>query len=115
MRITLVLHRGGRNESTATALALADRLLARGHRVSVFAHADAVTLSAGTGGSVTVVADLLRRGVAGAGVDWVVEEATARALGLADRQAMGVVLGDHADLWALVRQADVVLSPDGGS
>ena len=115
MRITLVLHRGGRSESTATALSLAEGLLARGHRVSVFAHADAVTLSAGASGTVRLVADLLRRGVHGAGLDWVVERATAEALGVADRQAPGVVLGDHADLWALVRAADVVLSPDGAS
>ena len=115
MRVTLILHRGGRNESTGTALALAERLLDHGHRVSVFAHADAVTLTAGDSPSVAAVAALLRRGLAGPGIDWVVERGTAAILGLTDRQTPGVLLGDHADLWSLVRQADVVLSPDGAS
>lgn len=114
-RIVFVFNRGGTPESTATALGLIERLLARGHRVSVFAHDDAVTLSAGEGEPARIVASLLRRGVHGAALDWVVERPAADALGVADRQAPGVVPGDHADLWAFIRHADVVLTPDGGA
>lgn len=113
-RIAFVLNTGAASEATGTALALMERLLARGHRVSVFAHDDAVTLSAGDGEPAQVVAGLLRRGVHGAAFDWVIERAAAVALGIEGRQVPGVVQGDHADLWAIVRGADVVLTPGAG-
>jgi hypothetical protein len=112
-RIALVLTGGVCVERTATALKLADRLLSRGLRVAVFAHEDATTLTAGTGEVPDAVTALLRRGVHGGTLDWVVDAAAARRLGVADRQVPGVVLGDHADLWAFVRDADVVLSTGG--
>jgi hypothetical protein len=110
-RIAFVLHSTAAAESTGTALALIDRLLALGHRVSVFAHDDAATLSAGDDPSARAIAALLRRGVHGAALDWVVEGEAARALGVGGNQVPGVVHGDHADLWAIVRNADIVLTP----
>lgn len=110
-----MLNHGETAEHTATALALAERLLARGHRVSVFAHDAAVTLSSGDGEAARTVAALARRGLHGAPLDWVVEAPAARALGVLDTQVPGVVHGDHADLWAFVRAADVVLTPGGGA
>jgi hypothetical protein len=59
------------------------------------------------------VAGLLRRGVHGATLDWVIDRGAAKALGVVANQASGVVHGDHADLWAFVREADLVLSVGG--
>lgn len=109
-RVALILNDGTHSERTTTALRLAERILARGHRVTVFAHDSAAGLSAGSGDLPTAVAALLRRGVHGGTLDWVVEADAAEALGVAGRQVPGVVPGDHADLWAFVRDADVVLS-----
>lgn len=109
-RVALILNDGGQNERAVTALRLAERILARGHRIMVFAHDEAVTLSTGTGELASAVAALLRRGVHGGTLDWVVEADAAQALGVTHHQASGVVPGDHADLWAFVREADLVLS-----
>lgn len=111
-RVTVVLNRGGTSETTATALALADRLLARGHRVAVFAHDEAASLGEVGGLAAPLVAALLRRGVHGGTLDWVVEGAGHGPA--AGSQVAGVVPGDHADLWTFVRAADVVLTPNGG-
>lgn len=111
--VALVLTRAGTSERTATALKLAARILARGHRVTVFAHAEAANLAAGSGEVVDAVAALLRRGVHGGTLDWVVDAAAAERLGVTGRVAPGVVPGDHADLWAFVRDADIVLGPGG--
>lgn len=111
--MALVLSGGVTSERTATALKLAERLLDRGQRVTVFAHDDATVLSAGSGEVAEAVTALLRRGVHGGTLDWVVDRNAAVRLGVADRQAPGVVAGDHADLWAFVRNADVVLSAGG--
>jgi hypothetical protein len=110
-RVALVLNSGATSESTTTALALVERLLAGGHRVSVFAHDEAATLTAGDGPAARIVAALLRRGVHGAALDWVVEGPAADALGVRGAQAPGVIYGDHHDLWAIVRSADIVLTP----
>lgn len=110
-RIALVLNSAATSESTATALGLVERLLARGARVSVFAHDEAVALSAGDTHAARIVGALLRRGATGAALDWVVEGPAAEAFGVHDRQAHGVIQGDHHDLWAIVRAADVVLTP----
>jgi len=108
--VALLLNSARDRERTTTALRLAERLLGRGHRVTVFAHDDAVVLSAGDGDLARAIGALLRRGVHGGTLDWVVEDDAARALGVADTQVPGVVPGDHADLWGFVRDADVVLS-----
>jgi hypothetical protein len=114
-KVALILNSGAQNERITTALRLAERMLARGHRVTIFAHDEAATLSAGSGDLAGAVAALLRRGVHGGTLDWVVEADAAQALGVAAEQVPGVVHGDHADLWAFVRDADIVLtagSPD---
>lgn len=113
-RVALLLTGGPISEESLTALALAERLLARGSRVTVFAHAEAAAVSAGEGPLALAVAALLRRGVHGATLDWVVDGTAATQAGLAGCQAPGVVRGDHADLWAFVREADIVLSAGGG-
>ena len=112
-RIALVLTDGPADERTLTAMRLAERLLARGIRVTVFAHGGAATLAAGEGDVARAVTRLLRRGVHGATLDWVVDGGAARDLGVETHQASGVVHGDHADLWAFVREADLVLSVGG--
>jgi hypothetical protein len=109
-KVALILNHGAQNERVATALRLAERVLARGHRVTVFAHDEAATLSAGSGDLALTIGALLRRGVHGGTLDWVVEADAARALGVVDDQAPGIVPGDHADLWAFVRDADIVLT-----
>ncbi|MGH8904744.1 MAG: DsrE family protein [Egibacteraceae bacterium] len=108
--VALILNEGAHNERATTALRLAERILARGHRVTVFAHDSAASLSAGTGELPAAVAALLRRGVHGGTLDWVVEADAAEAMGITGCQAPGVVPGDHADLWTFVREADIVLS-----
>lgn len=113
-RIALVLAGPGHGEQAGTALKLAERLLSRGHRVSVFAHDGATALSAGASETATVVAALLRRGVHGGTLDWVVDAEAAQREGTDRAQAPGVVPGDASDLWAFVREADVVLSVGGG-
>lgn len=110
--VALVLT-GAADEATVTAVQLAERLLARGARVSVFAHGTATALSAGDGALAAAVSALIRRGLHGATLDWVVDAHASRALGVAASQAPGVVPGDHADLWAFVRSADLVLGVGG--
>lgn len=111
--VALVLNAPVADERTLTALQLAERLRARGVRITVFAHDHAAAVSAGAGEVPQAVAALLRRGVHGGTLDWVVESDAARALGVADTQARGVVCGDHTDLWAFVREADAVISVGG--
>jgi hypothetical protein len=113
--VALVLTDGPADERTLTALRLAERLLTRGSRVSVFAHGGAVALTAGDTEVARAVGALLRRGVHGATLEWVIDGAAADGLGVRDRQVPGVVPGDHADLWSFVREADVVLSVGGAT
>jgi enoyl-CoA hydratase/carnithine racemase len=111
--VALLLTGGPDSEQVATALGLAERLLARGRRVTVFAHDEAARLAAGRGPLAEAVTALLRRGVHGATLDWVVQEGAGQRLGVTDCQAPGVIPGDHADLWAFVREADLVLAAGG--
>ena len=113
-RVALVLTGAPADERSLTALRLAERLLARGSRVTVFAHGAAAGLSSGDTDSARAIGALLRRGVHGATLDWVVDAAASDELGSGAAQASGVVRGDHADLWAFVREADLVLSVGGG-
>jgi len=116
-RRTIALHLtdGDWSEPTATALRLADRLLARGHRVTVFADDAAAGLAAGAGEVPRAIASLLHRGAHGGTRHWVVDRAAADRLGVTASLVPGVIPGDLADLWAFVRDADVVLSPGGSS
>ncbi|QBI20242.1 hypothetical protein ER308_12160 [Egibacter rhizosphaerae] len=115
----MVIVLGGCDESASTALDLAERLHARGHRVSVAAHGEATELSHHGSHAAERISGLLRRGVEHAPVDWVVDGASGSgvdgASGPGERgHVAGVVEGDAGELWALVRAADVVLSPGSG-
>jgi sulfur relay (sulfurtransferase) complex TusBCD TusD component (DsrE family) len=114
-RKTIAVHLtdGALSETTATALQLADRLLARGHRVTIFAEDAAAVLGAGEGHVADAVGALLRRGAHGGTLHWVADGAAARRRGVAGALVPGILPGDLADLWAFVRDADVVLSPGG--
>lgn len=117
MTTTVALHLtdGSLSETTGTALALAERLFTRGHRVTVFAGDHAAGLAAGEDDLTAGIRALLHRGVHGATLQWVVDVAAAERLGVSAALAPGVVPGDLSDLWSFVRDADVVLSPPGGS
>lgn len=108
--VALVLTAQTGAEQSATALALAERLLARGNRVTVFAHDAAAAMSAGEGEVAAAVGALVRQGVHGGTLDWVVDGAAMRRRGVEGAQVPGVVPGDHADLWSFVREADLTLA-----
>lgn len=108
--VTVVLSSATSSSAAATALQLADRLLSAGHRVMVFAHGTAVDLALDSAPTAEGMRALLRRGVHGATLDWVVEADAAGGRRMVD----GVIAGDDADLWRFVREADVVLAPGGG-
>lgn len=112
--IALVISAAQDAERAVTACQLAERLLVRGQRVTVFAHDHAATLAAGAGELPAAVQALLRRGVHGGTLDWVVDATAASRLGVADRLVRGVVPGDHADLWEFVGDADMVLGAGRG-
>ena len=113
-RVAIVLTAGMRSETTPTALRLAERLQARGHRLVVYAHGDAAALSFVGGDYADVVSTLIQRGLHGGTLDWVVDGAAQRRGGGTAQHVPGVVPGDAADLWAFVREADVVLAPGTG-
>jgi len=106
----LVLNAGSATEQTVTALALVERLVERGVTVRVFAHDEASVLSAGDHPVAQAIGGLARKGLHGGAFQWVVEADAADALGVGDTQTRGVIDGDHADLWGIVRDADLVLS-----
>lgn len=114
-RKTIAVHltESAPSESTATAVQLAERLLARGHRVTVFAGQSAAGLAAGQGQLAQAIGALLRRGAHGGTLHWVTDAAAAEERGVAGSLVPGVLPGDLADLWSFVRDADVVLSPGG--
>ena len=111
----LVLNQASVTEQTTTALALVERLVDRGVAVRVFAHDEAAVLSAGTHPIAAAIAGLVRMGIHGGPVTWVTEADAAEALGVATTQVPGVLEGDHADLWSIVREADLVLSVGVGT
>lgn len=106
----LILNQAGANEQTITALALVERMVERGVTVRVFAHDEASVLSAGSHPVAAAVAGLIRQGIHGGPLTWITEADASTALGVAADQAPGVIDGDHADLWGIVREADLVLS-----
>lgn len=114
-RKTIAVHlsEGMPSESTATAVQLAERLLARGHRVTVFAGQQATALAAGRGPLPDAIGALLRRGAHGGTLHWVTDAAAAADRGVDRCLVPGVLPGDLADLWGFVGDADVVLSPGG--
>lgn len=110
--VAMVLTSATGSAAAATALQLADRLLERGHRVTVFAHGSAAELVLAGSAVAPTIAALLRRGVHGGTLDWVVHHAAVP--NGRERLVAGVIDGDDADLWSFIRDADVVLSPGGG-
>jgi hypothetical protein len=111
----LILNQAGADEQTTTALALVERLVERGVIVRVFAHDEASVLSAGSHPVARAIEGLVRLGIQGGPLTWIVEADAADALGVGHDQVTGVLQGDHADLWAVVRDADLVLSVGVGS
>lgn len=109
--VTLVLTDGPDARRTATALALASALQGRGHRVAVYAGDEGVRITARGSSRYDEAATLIRRGVHGGTLDWVIDAQAADALGVGDRQAPGVLPGGPADLWGFVEAADSVLKP----
>lgn len=108
--VGLVMNDGRATEQTVTALVLVERLLDRGVHVRVFAHDEASVLSAGDHPVAAAIAGLIRRGVRGGTLQWVVEGDATAALGVAGDQVRGTIDGDHGDLWGIVRDADLLLS-----
>ena len=108
--VALILNQAGATEQTTTALALVERLVDRGVTVRVFAHDEAAVLSAGTHPVARAIGGLIRKGIEGGPVIWMVEHDSGEALGVAGNHAPGVIEGDHADLWQITREADLVLS-----
>lgn len=108
--VAVVLSSATSATAAATALQLADHLLARGHRVVIFSHGSAAELALSGSPIAGAVAALLRRGVHGGTLDWVAEAAAVDGRRLVD----GIIAGDDADLWSFIRGADVVLAPGGG-
>jgi len=104
----LAMGTGPSEGATIAALRLADRAVARGDRVTVYAYGDGVRVGAEGAPTADHVAALLRLGVHGGLVSWVADRA-AMASCSAARQVPGVVEGDGGDLWRFVRDADVVL------
>lgn len=106
--LAVVLGTGPQDGPTVAALRLAEQALGRGHRVAVYAYGDGVRVGAQGSPLSTTVAGLLRRGVHGGLVSWVVDGAGARRSG-AEPQVAGAIEGDGGDLWRFVRDADAVL------
>lgn len=102
----LALSTGPSDSATIAALRLADRALARGSRVSVYAFGDGVRVGAEGSPTAEHVRSLLRLGVHGGRMSWVVDR-QALSNCTARTQVSGVVEGDGGDLWRFVREADV--------
>ncbi len=94
--------------ATIAALRLAEQAIARGHRVAVYAYGDGVRVGAAGSATAEHVRELLRLGVHGGLLSWVVDR---RGLDecAAQRQVPGAIAGDGGDLWRFVRDADVAL------
>lgn len=106
--VTLLLGSGPQDAATIAALRLAEQVVARGHRVAVYAYGDGVRTSAAGSASAAHVAALLKLGVHGGRVSWVVDGPGADRCAVSD-QVAGVIEGDGGDLWRFVREGDVRL------
>ncbi len=104
----LAISTGPTDGATIAALRVADRAVARGSRVSVYAYAEGVRVAAEGSPTAEHVRALLREGVHGGRVSWVVDR-QALSTCAARRQVQGVVEGDGGDQWRFVRDADVAL------
>lgn len=106
--LTLALGTGPSDGATVAALQLVEHAVARGHRVAVYAYGDGVRTGAEGSTAAAHVEALLRQGVHGGLLSWVVDRDDLRA-GAAAHQVPGVIDGDGGDLWRFVREGDVVL------
>lgn len=106
--VTLVLGTGPSDGASVAALRLAEEAMTRGHRVAVYTYADGALTGAVGATSAPHVAALVKRGVHGGLLSWVVDGDSVRERA-ATPQVAGVVTGDGGDLWRFVRDADVVL------
>lgn len=104
----LSLSTGPSDGATIAALRLADRAVARGSRVSVYAFGEGVRVGAEGSPTAAHVRSLLREGVHGGLVSWVVDR-QALSTCAARSQVPGVVEGDGGDLWRFVRESDVAV------
>lgn len=103
--LALALATGPQDGATVAALRLAEQAVARGHRVAVYAYGPGARVATADSPVAGHVASLVRQGVHGGLVTWVVDRAAA-----GDRPLVaGVVDGDGGDLWRFVRDADVAL------
>ncbi len=106
--LTMVLGTGPGDGATVAALRLAEEAVSRGHRVAVYAYGDGARTGAEGSTLAAQVSALIRAGLHGGQVSWVVDHEDFRA-SAAQRQVPGVVDGDGGDLWRFVREADAVL------
>lgn len=121
-RVLLVLGTAAKDGATVAALRLAEAALTEGHAVTVYAYGDAVRIGADGCPTGVYVRGLLagpsgpsgRSALSTSGDDgvsrsraarWIVDGADPRTT----TQVAGVERGDGADLWRLLREADVVL------
>lgn len=106
--LALILGTGPGDGATVAALRLAERAVARGHRVAVYAYGDGVRTSLAGCAAAANVEALIRQGVHRGQVSWIADRGDVSDCA-ADRQVTGVIDGDGGDLWRFVREADVVL------
>lgn len=106
--LALVLGTGPQDGATVAALRLAEHAVARGHRVAVYAYGDGIRTGAEGSTTAPYVEGLVRQGVHGGLVTWVVDHAGLEQCA-AQRQVDGAVRGDGGDLWRFVVDADVAL------
>ncbi|MFT5223348.1 MAG: ATP:corrinoid adenosyltransferase [Glaciecola sp.] len=104
----LAISTGPSDGATIAALRLADRAIARGSRVSVYAFGEGARVAAEGSATADHVRALLRTGVHGGLLSWVVDR-QALSTCAARNQVPGVIEGDGGDLWHFVRDADVSL------
>jgi hypothetical protein len=107
--IVLALGTAPQEGATVAALRLAEAAMERGHRVAVYAYGAGTRVGATSCATGPHVRALLRRGVHGGRLSWVVDDRDPRTT----EQVPGVVRGDASDLWHLVREGDVVLGVTG--
>lgn len=105
----LAIGTGPQDGATVAALRLAARAVERGDHVTVYAYGEGVRVAADDTPTGQLADALLRAGLHGGQVRWVVDRDAARATCSTTRQVPGVFEGDGGDLWRFVRDADVVL------
>lgn len=106
--LSLALGTGPQDGATIAALRLADRAVEKGHRVTVYAYGDGIRVGAVGSATSPHVEALIRAGLHGGLVSWVVDR-TGVTNCTAAQQVPGVIEGDGGDLWRFVLDADTAL------